>query len=424
MKRVLVVFLVLCFLPLISAAANLSMKENFSQGETLTAKVSGNLYQPITENDVEFYIANERTSIIPFVEEINNEFYVYAQLEGKSEGNYSIVIKNVKYIQAGQLVEDGLSRNFSITNMTADFSVNPAALIVLDDFIIEAKNMKDSEVKIIAKVNETKTSSGFFDWFSDDEEENNTYILPASETKNIRFNSSQFNKTGLAFIEIKSTNTKYNVPVYITKVNTLPTTKEFRINPPVINISMATNSNTTRIIYIENLGADLENVSFTISDSLKPYLMLSSNLTDEIDYNDSYRINVTINSSSSEKYVEGQITARSGTEYAYSAVYLYFVKDFIPANNTNGTIETIIQKCFQVNGTLCGEANMKCEGTEKYAADGICCIGKCVEIKKSSVGKYIGWGILIAILAFVGWFYLRRYKKVQSVSDFAKFTKK
>lgn len=422
MKKIVIAFLILSFLPFI-AGAELTMKDNFTQGETLMAQVSGNLYQPITENDVEFYIDHVRTSIIPTVKEIDNQFYIYAQLEGKDQENYSILVKNVKSLKSGQLVEESLTKNFTITNMSSDFSVNPAALMVSEDFSIDVKNLRDWEIKVSSRVNETKTSSGFFDWWSGNEDETNYTVISAGQTKKIKFDTDQFNKTGFSFIELKSNNTKYNVPIYITKNNSVPTEKNFRVNPSIINVSIATNSNTTRVIYIENLGADIENVSFSISDSLKPYMNLSSNLTDDIDYNESYRINITINSSSTERNIEGQITARSGTVYAYSAVYLYFIKDFIPQNGTE-QIERVIQKCAQINGTLCQEANMKCDGTKKYAVDGICCIGTCSVEKKSSLGKYIGWAIIIAILAFVGWFYLRRYKRIESVANFGKFMKK
>lgn len=407
MKRMWIVFFILSLLPLLSAV-ELNMEDNFKKDETLMAKVSGNLYQPITGNDVEFYVGHIRTSITANVEKINNEFYIYAQLFGKSPDNYSILIKNVKYLQSGQLVDTTLTQNFTITNITADFSIDKGALITSENFSIEITNLKDSSIEIKTKINN---------------ESKNTYTIGSGISQKINFDINDINKTGLSTIELSSPNTKYTIPVYITKITTIPTEKNFRIDPSVINVSMPTNSNTTRVIHIENLGADIENVSFSVSDSLKPYLNLSSNITDEIEYNSSYIIDIFIKSSSTENKLEGQITARSGTTYAYSVVYLNFIKDYVPINGSEET-ETVIQTCAQINGTLCQDST-KCSSIVKNAKDGVCCLGVCsAPAKKSSIGKYIGWGILIAIIAFSVWFYLRRYKKVQSVSDLTKITKK
>ncbi len=51
-------------------------------------------------------------------------------------------------------------------------------------------------------------------------------------------------------------------------------------------------------------------------------------------------------------------------------------------------------------------------------------IGTCEEIKESSLGKIIGWLIVIGVLGFGVWFYLKKYKKVKSVNDLMAFMKR
>ena len=60
MKKVLIIFLALFLFPIISAV-EIEMKDNFDQGETLIAKISGNFYEAISEENVIFYRGHVRT---------------------------------------------------------------------------------------------------------------------------------------------------------------------------------------------------------------------------------------------------------------------------------------------------------------------------------------------------------------------------
>ena len=112
MKRGIIFFtliLTLVLFPLVSSVG-FDMKTNFSQNEIFLAKISGDFSQPLTAQDITFYRRHMQTSIIPEIVEIDNDFYLYASLEGKIPDNYSINIK-----------ED--SKNFTITDGIADFSI-------------------------------------------------------------------------------------------------------------------------------------------------------------------------------------------------------------------------------------------------------------------------------------------------------------
>ena len=106
-----IVFLLLLFIPL-AVAVEIGMNTEFNQGETLIAKISGNFYEAISIENVVFNRGHVRTSIIPFVAKINDDFYIYAQLLDKSPNNYSIVLENVKYIQGNKIIEGDISKNF------------------------------------------------------------------------------------------------------------------------------------------------------------------------------------------------------------------------------------------------------------------------------------------------------------------------
>ena len=147
MKKIMIIFLALFLFPIISAV-EIDMKDSFSQGETLTAKVSGNFFKAISEQDVVFYRGHVRTSIVAFVTKINNDFYIYANLIDKSPNNYSIAIENAEYFEGSQIVEEDIVKNFSINENVADFSVDKGFVITEEDFFIEVLNLQDMEIAI------------------------------------------------------------------------------------------------------------------------------------------------------------------------------------------------------------------------------------------------------------------------------------
>ncbi|MBS3071236.1 hypothetical protein J4407_02975 [Candidatus Pacearchaeota archaeon] len=431
MKSGLIFFFVLVLVPVVFAA-EIEMPSEFNQGETLIAKVTGNFYESITENDVEFYRDHVRTSVILNVEKIDNAFYIYAQLQGKNPGNYSILIKDAKYFQSGSIVESDLTKNFSINENTADFSVEPGFVVADEDFSLEVTNIKDYEITINVNINNVEEEKGFFEsFFSSDssDSENSVSVFPGEKEK-ILFDIVDFNKQEINTVELSSENTSYEIIVYSLfeengeSLSISGNETNFRFEPSVLNVSMSTNSNTERIVYITNLGDEITNVSLDISDSLKPYLSLSKNKIERIEKNSSVRIDIGIVSGKEDGLVEGKISVFANNTYDYLVIRLNLIRDYVPINGEGEEIEAVIEKCSEINGVICS-SGMKCSGDVKYASDGICCIGVCEEIQEgSSTNQIIGWTILIIIILAVLWFYLRKYKKVKSVPDFGKFVER
>jgi|TARA_Y100000310_G_scaffold267204_1_gene279095 hypothetical protein len=442
MKKILIIFLVLFLFPIISAV-EIDMKDNFSQGETLIAIISGDFFEAISEENVIFYRGHVRTSIIPFVAKINNEFHVYANLFDKSPNDYSIVIENAKYFQGNQIIEEDITKNFTINENFANFSIDKSFVITGEDFFIEIKNLQDYEIKVDFKASNKSVSGGFFSsLFNDGVEDGDSIILNSRETKKINFNVEDFE--GLSAIELSNENLKYEIMIYVfsKEENEKQEQKNFRFELSEINISMVTDSNTTKIIYLSNIGeTEIENISLKISDSLLPYVSLSIDEIDELDYNSSKKIKLFILSSEEERSIEGQITAETSDNelHTHASVFLNFLEDYIPLENDIFLEDNILsedgiplegeenfvssQTCSELNGKICGE-NQKCGGNINYTADGVCCIGTCQEEKESSVGKIIGWSLLFGVIIFVIWFYLKKYKKVENVTRLMKILKR
>jgi len=157
-KLFLVFFLILLSFQLVSAV-EFNLKENFSQGETIITKVSGNFLTPIARENVFFYREPEHVRIpIDYgILKIINDYYVYVFISGKPSGNYSFSIENVKYMEGTEVIESDIVRNFVITTEKAPFSLKPGFIAASGDFFVEVQNLKDKQITINVK---TPTLSG------------------------------------------------------------------------------------------------------------------------------------------------------------------------------------------------------------------------------------------------------------------------
>jgi len=440
-KRFLIFVLILMLVFPAVLAVEIDMKTNFSQGETFMAKVSGNFFKPLSHDNIFFYKRHVRISMNPYIVRIGDDFYIYAQLLGRSpDSNYSISIENAKYMKLfGEISEEKIVNVFSINENIADFSIDPGAIVANDDFFIELKNLRDSEILVQAK---TKTSSGessgegagsFFSslFKNEDDKEKSENItvsisLSQGEQKKVWFKAGNFDKLALNIIELKTGNTIYEVPVYVFSKKEQEEKKErsFRFEPSNLNVSFATNSTAVRVVYVYNDGEEkLEKISLSVLDSLKPYTSIPNEEISSLESGNSTKIELIFSSGDKEKNIEGQITAKDTmNDYAYLAVFLNFLKDYkpLPEENKSPIDPAQIKTCVELNGLICSEDEV-CIGDREYAKDGACCLGVCEKAaEKSSLGKIIGWAIIIAVILFLYWFFRKKYRGAKRDVDFLK----
>lgn len=413
MKKICFIILLILILPAISAV-EFTMNSEFAQGETLMAKVSGNFIESILKENVFLYRGHIRVPLELEVAEINDDFYIYAQLLGKNPNNYSIRIENVKYMRLGQVIEEDLTKNFSITEEIADFSIEPGFVITDEDFFIEVQNLQEQDITIDIIENKTSEEEGILGFLFEEEAER-AIDLRSEEIKEISFSIKNITKSALTMIELSTANLKYEIPVYIFLEAEEEKEKSFRFEPFILNISISTDYNKTRIIYLYNDGeVDLENITLSISDSLKPYFSISEEEINELDENESIKLTLTL-FSDEEKSLEGQIIAEADSLYAYSAVFLNFIEDYQPLlgeEESPPQDPAVLQTCSEMNGTICVSMEV-CDGETEYARDGNCCLGECLEIEDDDGWKLTGWLIVIAVIILLYWFYRRRYRKAR-----------
>lgn len=410
MKKLVIIFIFLLLFPLISSV-EFEMKTEFNQGETLVAVVSGNFLDQITRDKIFFYKGHVRIPTIYEVGKIEGDFYIYAMLTGKEQGNYSVIIKDVRYTRGIEIIDEDIVKNFTITENTTDFSLNPGFIIASEDFFLEVQNLQEERITIQIDTPEAFISE-------------NSLELKSGELKriNFRLNEEALNLSS-AFEEIKlsSENTDYSVPVFVmSDINITEEEKgvNFKFEPHIVDVSLATDSDSKRIVYILNTGnVDAENISISVSPLLEPYVTVLPQEINTLKENSTEKIEIFITSGTEEIIIEGQIFAEAENFTSSLILILDFIKDFIPADGE----EEIITTCAQLEGIICGDGE-RCTGETTSTKDGICCLAQCEEIKKSSTGKIIGWGIVILVIFLLFWFF-KKYKKVKPKVDLLKISK-
>ncbi len=433
MNKINIALLILFLLPMLSAA-QVDMKSEFKQGETIMAEISGNFIEPLEETNIILYQEHNRIPLDVDLTKIDEKYYVYAQLLDKEEGDYSLKLTDIRYMIINQVIEEDLVQNFTITNETADFSVDPGFVVTETVFSIEIQNLLGHQITVNIKDNETtedhpaeNESSGFLDFlFGDQEdpvEEGRTLNIGAWNKETANFNITNITETTLKTIYISTENTQYEIPVNIIITEEIiqgPGERSFMFSPPSLELTMATNSETTRIVYLYNDGEEtLEDINFIISDSIEPYIDLSTDFIGELEENESVQITIYFYSDEVEKVIEGDIRANSSDLYAYLGVLADFVPDYVPLpGEENQTVQdpatmppAVLDTCEEMGGVVCSSGE-ECSEETQPARNGNCCLAECQEVVEGNPkAKMIGWTIIAALLIALYWFYKTKYKK-------------
>jgi len=410
MKKFLLLFLfILLILPFLSAV-EFNLNQNFQQGETIITKISGNFITPLTKDNVFFYKGHVRIPIDYGIEKINKEYYLYASLSGKTEGNYSISIENIQYMQGAETISDNLVRNFSITNTTADFSLKPGAVVSSGDFSLELQNLKDSQISVTVRTQIANTSERDISIVTQETTAKTVSLsLVSGEVGKIYFNSGNGLPT-FQKIELKSGNLTYEVPVYIFSA-LIPSETAYSLEPSELISSIPTKSVTKKIIFIYNTGdREIRNISLSLSDSIKPFVNLSQDYIESLSSKTNIPIELSF-LSSGELEVSGTLKANiNGEVVLYSQISLKFLNDYVPVNETQ---QSSVKTCGELNGRICKQEE-KCDKEIVYAKDNVCCLGSCVSTsKKSSAGIIIVIAIFVVLIVAGVWFYKKKYKKAK-----------
>jgi len=199
--------------------------------------------------------------------------------------------------------------------------------------------------------------------------------------------------------------------------------KSFKFEESELDITMPTNSNTLREIYLYNTGdTTIENISLTISGKLKNYISLPVDEIDKLEPNSSVKIELDFHSFDKDIEIQGKLTAKEEDISTYFEIFLEIIEDYSPSNGNTYTPNPQIKTCAELEGEIC-TSDEECDIDNIIAKDNLCCLGECGGEESSSTGKIIGWSIVGIVLVFLLWFFKKKYRGAKKEVDLLKVAK-
>ncbi|MEM4270731.1 MAG: hypothetical protein QXO70_01395 [Candidatus Pacearchaeota archaeon] len=364
-----IVFSFMIILPNVSGIS-VDIKQNYKPRETLIAKIEGNFIEPIKPENILFYSGRIATPMFYEVGKLDEKtFYLYAILPNK-ERNYTLIIKNVHYFEAGSEKKQNLEFNFSVSGPVADFTVTPGFVVSAKDFVIKAESNTDNlELPITYK-----NFSGFLE-------------VPAGSSNTITIPLIFDPK--IVFLEIKSSNTTYKIPVKsmaeVVKRRAISFSKTFS------NITIYKGSPYKMQVYLSNDG-DEELKNINISSNIE--IEINPKIIPALKPHSFSEINLTLMPDE-----EGNIIIYANVEElsANTTIQVKLIK--IEVGNLTEERKQEIKRTFSCPeiGKICKE-NQKCIGQEISTLETPkCCIGEC-----KTPTSFLTVFLIFLILAIIG----------------------
>lgn len=387
MKRLLLIFIALFLIFPNVNAISVDIQENYFPRETIVVKLEGNFLDPIRKENIFFYSDRIKVPMEYDLARVDEYYYLYTVLPNK-ERNYTLIIENVHYFEAGEEKTEDLNFNFSVEGPVADFTVKPG-------FIVTDKSF---ELTIESNVRRVEVEADYLDFSTSIE-------VPAGSSKKITLPA--IHTPEVSILEVKSDNFTYSLPI---KILTYPKkVRSIAISPAFLNTSLFRGSPLSIQLYVENRGQEtIKNISL-----MCPCLNVSfsPNNIRELEPNSFAEINISSMPLESQAIILYAIS----DELSANATILINVLTVTIQNFTSDEIRTF--SCFEIGGNLC-EDEETCTGEPTETIEGECCIGDCK--KPTSFLKIFIILLILAALAGIGYYVFMRVKKGKSSKDFLK----
>ena len=130
-KSILLVISLLLLSP--ALALDVTLKEKYDQKETIIAEIQGPVLEPITLSQVEFFRNNVQVVFEYDIKRIGSSYFIYA-ITPEFEQNYTLFLKDVLTTVNGNQQRVTLEKDFSTTNSTVPYTLNPGFIIATEDF--------------------------------------------------------------------------------------------------------------------------------------------------------------------------------------------------------------------------------------------------------------------------------------------------
>lgn len=395
--RFSIVFLLAFFLMSNVNAISTNMKENYSPLETAIVKISGNILEPITFNQIEFKRNNVRIPFMYDIKRLGEDYYLWFIVNANETGkNMTLIINDIVTSVSGLNQKIDFYQNFTINENLSDYTIKPGFVSTRDK----------AEFQIDSNLDESKEIEISFPYST-------TLTLKPGEN-NIVIPTDSVSSTQILNVKIG----KYIVPIYVIKNQTLVIKKNNSIivEPDFVNLKRLKEDKNIKFNIsiinagdnkIENLYLEIDDNYFEIETDKK--ITLLPNQEAQYDISLKKSIDYDISQSILVKADKNNITHSILVEIEF--IENRSIEVNVSDNETN--FEEFL--CIELDGKLC-PADVTCTGTKVKSLDGSCCIGTCLLKEDDGSSSWIGYIIIgIAILVIV--FAFIKYKKVKPVKN-------
>lgn len=394
MKKVVIMLLTIFLISQVSAIET-TLKTEYQPGETLITEISGNFIDNIKPEQIMFYSGRIYVPMIYDLSKIKDKYYLYSLLPIK-ERNYTLVIKNAHYFEAGQEKQEDLAFNFAVLGNTSLFTVNPGFIITNKDFNLKVT----SNTKAISLETEFLNSS-------------QEIAISSGQTKTLQFSVSEIKNFTFTNLKLTVEDITYEIPVavfkYTNESDIIEKSEKLRFSKSSFNFTVLKDYQFEFDISLTNTGQeDIKNIAISVT-GFDDIATLEPKEIDELKAGDLKQIKLIINSPSSGE-LNGSLSAVSDNYSAKSSLLIATTKNKEDLSNITA-VDITTGSCSDTGGIIC-LANETCQGTSTYTLEGVCCLnGGCAEEDSgTSSSTIIILIIIFLLLAVIGFFVYRRMK--------------
>lgn len=364
MKKLFLIILLLAILPSVFAIS-VSIDNAYTPRETILVKFDGNFLEPVIADNIQFYSGRQLIALEYNVAKLDNSYYLYAILPN-IERNYTLIVKNVHYFEAGQEKTQTLQYNFSVNGNVSDFTVKPGFVITDTTFPLTLES-NANQLTVQLNYADFATSIDLMPGIP------KTIQVPLQFTQNI------------TLLKLKSQNTEYNIPIKsLTYAREL---KQLGFDKQSYNLTIVRGSQYLLKIYLTNKGSEeikdisiSSNKNLNITPSKIPVLAPSAVAELDISMRPLESFTDAIEASASGASVSSQIIVN---------VQIVPIQNLTPEEKQE-------RSCLEIGGFLC-DSNQLCSGSTETTIEGQCCMATCKT--QISFGTVI---IIILVIAALG----------------------
>jgi len=371
------------------SAISADIKDSYERQETMLVKISGDIREPITFDDIEL----KRGHIdVPFeydIKRIGSAYYLWG-LASSDANNYTLWIKDVATSVSGVTKKVDFSYNFTVSDVLTDYYIEPAVILSNEDFEIIAYNNLDVTKEITVDFPESREIN-----LQPGENSIAFSISVISGLQEINFSVGKYSVKA----EIIGSGEEENV-TNEEEINFSETKIIF--SPQKIMREVFSGEEESYPIKIINDGKDIESISFEYN---KNVFSISPELPKGLKSGEEFTFNLSMKTS---KDLSEELVLTADDSIFTLPVEATISELTVPEKNNTGNN---LFYCDELAGRIC-EREEVCSGETMVGLDGLCCQGSCETMSSGSSISWIGYLVsAIALLVIIFIYY--KYKKVK-----------